>query len=102
MIPAKRYLWIRSWLEQQGKYGRVDVLDSAFVCSYADATGAKSTLQFFGAPKCPQLGRDLGHLFKIGVLSRSATGLSAGDAAMGFPKWVWSYKLSDEYRSAGW
>lgn len=71
----------------------VDVLNKHFVECYVDATGAKEVVQFFGAPKCPQLGRDLGQMYRMGTLKRHATGLAPGDSYMGFPKWVWSYQL---------
>lgn len=72
----------------------VDVLDSDFVCAYADATGAVAYMQHVGAPRCKQLGRDLSAMFAVGRLQRSPTGLPTGDASMGFPKkWVYSYSL---------
>jgi len=71
----------------------VDVLDSDFVCAYADATKAQVTFMHVGAPKCKQLARDLGAMFAAGKLTRSATGLPSGDASMGFPKWVYTYGL---------
>jgi hypothetical protein len=102
MNAAERQSWIVAYLEAKGeeyeKMGHsvrpeVNILDADFVEAYAVATGAKCRVQFFGAPKCPMLGRDLGALFAAKRLDRVATGLSPGDASMGFPKWVYSYRL---------
>lgn len=94
MTPNDRYRWILNYM-QRGHGRSVDVLYSDFVCDYIEATGAKSVLQIFGAPKCPQLGRDLGAMYQAGILDRYATGLPSGDAAMGFPKWVYTYRIRD-------
>lgn len=94
MSPTDRQKWILSYM-QRGHGRTVDVLYSDFVCDYMEATGTKGVAQFFGAPKCPQLGRDLGAMYSAGILDRDATGLPAGDAAMGFPKWVYTYRVRD-------
>jgi hypothetical protein len=100
MRPARRYAWLLAYLDEKQRElsasglsvaARVDILDRDFVDAYADATGAACKLQMFGAHSCPQLGRDLGALHRAGYLKRTPTGLPAGDAAMGFPKWVYSY-----------
>ena len=100
MRPADRREWIRSWLavrsERMNAAERVDVLFSSFVEDYIEATGAKHSMQMFGAPICRQLGHDLGAMFKEGTLSRHAQGLGPGDSSMGFPKWVWVYRLTDD------
>lgn len=104
MKPKERQEWIAAWLRERNNRGgseeRVDVLYSDFVIDYIEATGASSKLQMFGAPKCPQLGRDLGAMHAAGILKRHATGLSPGDASMGFPKWVWSYHLPRDAQPA--
>ena len=46
----------------------------------------------YGADKCLQLGRDLSFLARRGVLVRHRASVT-GVAGMGFPKWVWSYRL---------
>ena len=92
MRPAEREQWILSWMKQRPqKY--IDVLYAEFVAEYVEATGCKSVVQFFGAEKCPQLGRDLGRMFSRELLQRTAVGLPTGYVSMGFPKWVWSYRL---------
>lgn len=91
---ARRHEWIINYLFKRTtsqKY-TVDVLHSDFVCDYCDELEVKCGMCFYGAPKCPQLGRDLAELEKMGKLVRSRTGVS-GVAGMGFPKWVWVYKL---------
>lgn len=88
MKPIYRQQWIEAWMHADAP-GRacVDVLDSDFLCAYADATKAQVTFMHVGAPKCKQLARNLGAMFAAGKLTRSATGLPSGDASMGFPKW---------------
>jgi len=95
MTPALRKQWIEAWL-RDGVPGHdvVDVLDSDFVCAYADATQAPVTFMHVGAPRCKQLGRDLAAMYADGLLERCATGLPAGDASMSFPKWVYTYSLT--------
>jgi hypothetical protein len=94
MCPAERYRWILGFM-QRGHGRSVDILYSDFVCDYIDATGVNGVVQFFGAPKCPQFGRDLAAMFRAGILDRYATGLPTGDSAMGFPKWVYTYRIRD-------
>ena len=89
----KRFDWIEDWLRTTHAGAEVDVLDTAFVLAYIEAHNAPCQTIFIGAPRCPQLGRDLGWMFKLDRLSRVAVGLAAGDASIGFPKWVYSYRL---------
>lgn len=93
MNRNERFAWIEAWMRSDRTRARVDVLDSELVLSYIEATGAKSSLQFIGAPKCKQLGSDLSAMFRAGILKRSPTGLPSGDSSMGFPKWVYVYSL---------
>lgn len=95
MKPIQRYEWLEQWMREGGEKAFADVLDSDLVCAYADATGAMATVGMVGAPRCPQLGRDLAAMFSAGRLTRSPVGLPAGDASSGFPKWVYSYSLKD-------
>lgn len=92
MQPRDRQQWILNQMRQRPLVA-VDVLNSDFVVEYAEFTGAATLPQFFGAPKCPQLGRDLGNLHHQTLLTRTPIGLPAGDSSMGFPKWVYSYRL---------
>lgn len=98
--PGERAAWILSYLaKRQALYGNtcrftVDVLTTDFVHAYCDATHARSTVLFLGAPKCPMLGDDLGGLARKGLLERYRTGLSGMES--GFPKWVWLYHLPKE------
>lgn len=93
MKSDDRYQWLERWMAQGGARQFADVLDSDLVCAYADATGATCTTGLVGAPRCPQLGRDLSAMYAAGRLHRQPVGLPAGDASMGFPKWVYSYCL---------
>lgn len=101
MTPSQRRDWILAYMRERPREA-LDVLNSDFVYAYAEATDAPTALQMLGAPKCPQLGRDLGELHKRGYLKRHATGLPAGDSGMGFPKWVYCYRLrsiESDYRA---
>jgi hypothetical protein len=97
MTPEARHDWIIAFLKARPG-DCVNVLYSDFVWDYIEATNARCGVHFFGAPTCPQLGRDLGALYRAGRLTRYATGLPRGDAAMGFPKWVYSYRLPPDKR----
>ena len=88
----QRWRWIRDWLRT---HQHADILDSDFVWAYIEEFNAGASVQFIGAPTCRQLGRDLGAMFKAEYLERSIVGISDGMCHMGFPKWVYSYKLSD-------
>lgn len=92
MRPAERYEWIKTYLETKI---RCDILDSDFVIAYAEHCNAKVMIYFYGAPGCPQLGRDLSAMHKAGILERTAIGLH-GMAGMGFPRWVYVYKLPEK------
>lgn len=97
MAERMPYVDRRTWLLQaianeQG--GRVDVLNSDFVVDYAEYTGSKAAVQFFGAPRCPQLGADLGRMHREGYVKRATVGIGDGLSGQGFPKWVYSYRLS--------
>lgn len=96
MKPAERQQWIIEHMQKRElsvsyRY-TVDVLNRDFVDEYVDATGAKADCMPYGADKCPTLGRDLAALHKAGKLDRYATGLQ-GLAGMGFPRWVYVYRL---------
>lgn len=91
-----RESWILQYLAKAGDLASVDVLDSAFVDAYAIATGATVQAMAIGANRCPQLGRDLSKIAERGLLTRarvSITGMGAG-----WPKWVWSYSISESGR----
>jgi hypothetical protein len=96
MTPKQRRQWIYQDLEDQGRNGQCDVLDSDFVNAYCNATGAKGYAQFYGAPKCPMLGRDLSRMHREGSLARHRVGLRCMES--GFPSWVYSYSISRRYR----
>lgn len=97
MKAKEREQWILDWMDSNCLVGEsVDVLYSRFVWDYVEATNATHSIPMFGAPKCKQLGKDLSNLHRNGLLKRTTTGLSPGDASMGFPKWVYSYRLVKE------
>lgn len=87
MKPEQRYQIIINYIKENGN---VDCLNKDFVDYYVDNTQAKVFYQPYGANKCPQLQRDLAAM--TWQLKRNRVGIE-GMAGMGFPKWVWSYKL---------
>lgn len=97
MAERMPYVDRRAWLLRRiakEQHARVDVLNSDFVVDYAEHTGSKAVVQFFGAPRCPQLGADLGRMHREGYVKRATVGIGDGLSGQGFPKWVYSYRLS--------
>jgi hypothetical protein len=98
MKPAARHAVILEFInerKQRGDSCGVNVLYSDFVDWYIEKTNAKYGIQFFGAFSCPQLGRDLSAMYKAGLLKRHTESLAPGDAAMGFPKWIYTYTINE-------
>jgi hypothetical protein len=91
--PSDRRKWIIKRIAQEPG-GVVDVCNNDFVRDYIDATGASYRETMWGAPKCPQLGRDLSRMALRfpKPLKRARTGLW-NMAGLGFPRWVWSYRV---------
>lgn len=75
---------------------QLDVLNRYAVDRYAAATGAKTKPMMFGADKCRLMGRDLSAMHDAGLLMRHAAGIGDGLSGQGFPRWVWSYRLTDK------
>jgi hypothetical protein len=90
--PEQRYDWIENYLIEHEREGPVDVLNRDFIDAYSADTGANVFVQMYGANKCPMLGRDLAFMAKEYRLKRFRSGVQ-GMAGMGFPRWVWSYRL---------
>lgn len=94
MRPAQRRQMILDYLrENEGHLPTVDVLDTDFVDSYTEATGAPHDVMPYGANRCKMLGRDLSEMYKAGLLDREATGIFAGE--WGMPRWVYVYSLPE-------
>lgn len=87
--PAERQRFILDHLRANRM---ADILDRDFVVAYIQATDAPSRENFFGAPSCPTLGRDLSALYRQGKVARSRCGLSGHE--VGFPRWVYVYELA--------
>lgn len=96
MRPTDRQEWLFERVEAEHG-GAVDVCNQAFVDDYIAATGAAYRPTMWGAFKCPQLGRDLSLLARKKYLKRGRVGLW-NMGGMGFPRWVWVYRLSPWYR----
>lgn len=90
---SQRREWLLGHFRSKEGFYSGTVLDSDLVDAYSDANEVPVRIQFVGADKCPQLGRDLSSLFADGYLSRFPVGLGDGLSSMGFPKWVWEYKV---------
>ena len=100
MIPyATRRDAVLTWFDQfpgQSKWQeRVDVLNKDFVDWYLEKTGAKFAEMPYGAHRCSSLRRTLRQMHKEGLLDRSSADVQ-GVAGMGFPTWVWSYRLVNQ------
>lgn len=94
-MKVKTYDVRRAWLlREMGKERRVDVLNADFVERYANATGARIKRAMWGSGWCSLLSDDLRRMYKARLLQRVAVGLSSGAWQPGFPKWVYSYRLS--------
>jgi hypothetical protein len=93
---SARRTWLLGYFLQT--QDQLDVLNRDFVDAYSDATQAKVAVMMFGANKCPQLGQDLASLYREGLLNRQPAGLT-GMAGMGFPRWVYSYSLTEAGRT---
>ena len=84
----------RAWIVNELRAVRgADIRNAEFVAGYVLYTGAKYHVCAYGAHKCPQLGRDLRKLYKLGVLRRRRASVH-GMGGMGFPTWVWFYEVS--------
>lgn len=95
MKPVDRYDVILDLMSRN--YDQADVLDRWAVDEYAEKTGAAMDIMPYGANKCPQFGRDLSKMASMVYLTRARTGLT-DMRGLGFPAWVWSYRLADAGR----
>jgi len=93
MPYRQRRDWLCLRVAEERRAG-VDVLNSDFVTDYAEHTRTRAIVQFFGAPKCAQLGMDLGRMHREGLLKRGTIGIGDGLSGQGFPKWVYTYRLT--------
>ena len=93
MMMNEREQWIVNYLtDNEGSY--IDTLNSTFVESYLKSFGyLKFYVTAYGAYRCQQLGKDLLSLYRKGILTRCAVGLSSMPVD-GFPKWVYVYELA--------
>lgn len=71
----------------------LDVLNRYAVDQYVLATNADVLVMPYGANKCRRMGQDLSEMASAGLLKRHRVGIPMG--GMGFPRWVWTYKLTD-------
>lgn len=92
MAKADRLKWLMDYLNARGRLYYVNTLNSDFVDEYTEETNAPHMIRIIGANTCPMLARDLATLHKQGKLDRSPGGIG-GMAGMGFPTWIWQYRL---------
>jgi len=92
---SERKAWILNYLRKRSLSAPyyVSTLDTNFVEDYVEFSGAKFLPMIIGAAKCKTLAKDLRELYLDGLLKRHACGIGNGDSSMGFPKWIWSYRL---------
>lgn len=102
LTPKEREAWLLKRIQEEPG-GFVDVCNSAFVDDYIEATGASFRPTMYGAFKCAQLGRDLSRMATKGIrrLKRSRTSLGDMGSGMGFPRWVWSYRVNPLWTATG-
>jgi len=97
MLPRQRRAWILNYLALRHRDDcpyPVTTLDQHFVDAYAEATGAKVNYKNFGADHVPALAADLRTLWMLNRLRRWTSGIS-GLCGQGFPRWTWSYCITD-------
>lgn len=94
MKPAARREWLESFFRRHENRSGVDILNADFVDEYAEETGAPVLHTPYGANRCPTLNRDLKAMFDDMVLKRDRVGIPYDMRGMGFPLWVWSYKIA--------
>lgn len=85
---------VLAWFRDGRQREDVDVVSADFVNHYLERTGVSCYPMPYGAHKCPDLGRTLARMERTGDLDRHRTGLR-GMGGMGFPRWVWSYRIRD-------
>jgi len=86
--------WILDFLEKRKTtpYAQINVLDKYFVVEYIEKFNPdKVAYYFYGAPKCPEIGKLLSIMYNCNLLKRYRVGLSNMES--GFPKWVYCYEL---------
>ena len=93
MKPSQRYSWIELYLTKNNNI-EVSVTDADFVDAYVRECQVKHRQRNWGAHSCPSLGRDLANMRQYSMLKRSRSSIS-GMAGMGFPTWVWSYRIPE-------
>lgn len=94
MNPAQRRRWIEEWLLVDNDW--IDILNASFVEHYLEASGVKFYAMPYGAHKCPSLSRDLKAMCDAGTLVRTQTSIDGDMRRIGFPPWVWQYRLKQK------
>jgi hypothetical protein len=83
--------FILGWLEYNHS---INILDSNFIDTFSDVTGARIEPILFGPNKCKYASTTLSKMYKEKILTRRVVGLGS-NWQPGFPKWVYSYRLAD-------
>lgn len=85
--------FIKAFIE---RYGCADVLDRDFHERYDRSfPGYMRDFKMIGSSPVKQAMRDLKRMLDEGVLERCPVGIQ-GLCGMGFPRWVWSYRLKND------
>lgn len=75
-----------------------DVCNRDFVDDFIALTGCPYRPTNFGAHKCKVLGQVMARMYREHLLSRNTNGL-LNLAGMGFPTWVYSYRMAGKGES---
>ena len=86
--------WVLKHIPKVG----VDILNADWVDAYIESFNAPHRICNWGANKCPQLGKLLSQMYKKNILNRGVIALGRAWQP-GFPKWVYTYAVADEYRA---
>jgi hypothetical protein len=94
MLPIDRYAWLLEYMTKHPG-DTFDVCKSDFVDDYIrECRPSKVAYMPYGAHKVPQLGRDLSQLYLWELLKRNSVGLGDMGSGLGFPRYVYAYRLT--------
>lgn len=98
MTPTERYALILDYhsaalkIAHPGYEAAVDIspLDEHLIKIYSERSGADIQVQSHQLIKCRQLNRDLGNMYRLGILGRYKTYMG-DECGYGSPKWFYVY-----------
>jgi len=89
--------WIIEYMKEPYHFALsgVDILNADFVDAYIEKFNSKHEVTMWGANKCRDLVRVLKIGYDRGIFDRWTCGIQ-GMWGLGFPKWVYAYKIKEE------